>query len=71
MAVEIILYEKDSNEISEIVRNLKQQGYVVGIDFDFAYSPGRWDEMIGTIPRQTKFTFYNERLATWLAIKWS
>lgn len=72
MAVEIILYNLDSNEISTIVRDLKDKGYKTGIDFDFAYSTGRYDYNTDeNIPRQTLFTIYNEKLATWLALKWS
>lgn len=67
----LIIKELDSNEISQLVRTLKEQGYKVGIDFDFEYSPGRWDPMTGTIPRQTKFTFYNEKLATYVSLRWS
>lgn len=69
--IDIIIEELDSNEISAIVKQLKEQGYKTGVDFDFAYSPGRWDMMIGIVPRQTKFTFYNSKLATWFALKWS
>lgn len=58
----VIIKHKDANEISQMVRDLKSQGYRLGIDFDFAYSPGNWDPMTGNIPRQTKFIFYNEHL---------
>jgi len=72
MAVEIILYNLDSNAISAIVGDLKDKGYKTGIDFDFAYSTGRYDyNTHENIPRQTVFKLYNEKLATWLAIKWS
>jgi len=72
MAVEIILYNLDSNAISAIVADLKDNGYKTGIDFDFAYSTGRYDYNTNeNIRRQTVFTLYNEKLATWLAIKWS
>lgn len=71
MAVTYILLHKDSSEISRIVKELKDTGFKIGVDFDFAYSPGRWDEMVGEIPKQTEFTFYNEKLATWSILKWS
>jgi hypothetical protein len=66
----IILKEKDSYEISRLVNELKNTGYKVGIDFDFEYSSGKWDITTGHIPRQTKFTFYNSKLATWFSLKW-
>jgi hypothetical protein len=67
---EFIVKHKDSNEISQLVSEIKKQGYNIGKDFDFAYSPGRWDYMTGEVPRQTKFTFYNSKLATWFSLKW-
>ena len=58
-----------ANEILELVGQLKKQGYCQGSDFDFAYHQSHWDGMIGEIPRHTVFTFYNEQLATWFALK--
>jgi hypothetical protein len=66
----IILKEKNSSEISQLVHELKNTGYKLGVDFDFEYSPGRWTYESGHIPRQTKFTFYNSKLATWFSLKW-
>ena len=66
----IVVKELDSNEISQLVKTLKSQGYKVGQDFDFEYSAGTWDPMKGTIPRQTKFTCYNEKLATYIRLRW-
>lgn len=67
----LVVYHKDSTEISQIVRNLKNDGYKVGVDFDFEYSSGKWDSFTGKdIPRQTKFTFYNKKLATWMVLKY-
>ena len=65
----IIIKDLNSNEISQLVTDLKNEGYKVSIDFDFEYSPRKWDSMTGQIPRQTKFTFYNEKLATWFGLK--
>ena len=58
-----------ANEILELVGHLKKQGYCQGSDFDFAYHQSQWDGMIGETPRHTIFTFYNEQLATWFALK--
>ena len=66
----ITIYHKSANEISEIVRELKlEYGMAPGQEFDFAYHPGRWDEMTGDVPKKTVFTFYNETFATWFALK--
>lgn len=65
----VILYEKDSNEISTIVKQLKDKGYKINIDFDFEYSTGKYDWInLENIPKQTKFIFYNEPLGTWFAL---
>jgi hypothetical protein len=67
-----ILLHRTSNEISDIVADLKRQGYSVGEDFDFEYSPGHYEWATSEHrPRQTKFTFYNQNLAIWFVIKWS
>lgn len=68
--IAVIVKEKDSNEISQLVKDLKDKGYKINVDFDFAYSPGNWTPITGTIVRQTKFTFYNEKLATWFILKY-
>lgn len=70
--VEIIIQHKPSNEITQIVAELKSLGYKVGIDFDFEYSSGRfdWNTQID-VPRQTKFTFYNEPIGSWFTLKYS
>jgi hypothetical protein len=55
----------------DLVRELRLQGLVQGIDFDFAFHQSQWDDMIGEIPKQTVFTFYTERYATLFALKYS
>ena len=61
----------DPNQVIDIVHVLKEQGYMQGQDFDFAYNQSRWDEMIGEIPRHTDFVFYNDQLATWFQLKYA
>lgn len=68
--IEVIVKHKDSAEISEIVRTLKSQCLIIHKDFDFEYSPGKWDAMVGEIPRQTKFIFYNEKIASMFILKY-
>lgn len=68
----VVIKEKNSNEISDIVRDLKSTGYKIGIDFDFEYSAGKYDYSTSKdIPRQTKFTFYNTKLGLMFALRWS
>jgi hypothetical protein len=64
-----ILY-KTPNEIMDIVREIREYGLVQGKDFDFAYNQSRWDEMIGEIPTHTVFTFYTEKYASFVALKY-
>jgi hypothetical protein len=66
----IKLLNKDPNEVMDIVRSMRANGMVQGKDFDFAYYQSRWDEMIGEIPKTVEFRFYEEKLATWFALRW-
>lgn len=69
MSIEVIV-DKSVNEIMEIVHELRGQGYVQGVDFDFSYSPHKWDGFTLTSTRFTKFTFYKEKYATLFALKY-
>lgn len=55
-----------------IVRELRQKGWVQGVDFDFSYSPATYnnDGWSQTSPRQVKFKFYKEQYATFFALKY-
>ncbi len=52
----------------DLVQQLRDKGYVQGVDFDFAFHQSKWDEMIGEIPKHTEFIFYKEELATWFSL---
>lgn len=67
----VVLPNKNANEVMDIVREMRAQGMVQGIDFDFRYCPARWDEMIGDVPAETVFTFYKEKWTTWFTLKWT
>jgi hypothetical protein len=60
----------DVNRTLEIVHELKRQGWAMGVDFDFAYHQNAWDEMIGEIPKQSIFTFYNDSNASYFMLRW-
>ena len=66
----IKLLGKDPTEIIEIVKAMRASGLVQGKDFDFAFYRTRWDPMIGDMEGFTNFTFYEEKLATWFALRW-
>ena len=58
------------DKVIEIVYNLRKDGLVQGVDFDFAYYQSKWDDMIGELPTQTIFTFYNDEQAMMFALKY-
>ena len=69
--IEVKILDKLPSEFLEIVRELKQQGYVQGVDFDFAYHPPKFDNFSGdaVYNRYVLFTFYKEELATWFSLR--
>jgi hypothetical protein len=68
--VNIRISNKTPNEIMDIVREIREYGLVQGKDFDFAYNQTKWDDMIGEIPTHTVFTFYTEKYASFVALKY-
>ena len=70
MAITINVEYKNANDILDIVRELRASGLVQGVHFDFAFNQSRWDEMIGEIPKNTLFTFYEEKYSTLFALKY-
>lgn len=68
--IKVTIYNKDPMEVMEIVRKLREEGLLQGTDFDFAYKQGKWDNMIGEIPKHTDFMFYQDKHATLFALKY-
>jgi hypothetical protein len=68
--VEVKLIDKLPSEFLQIVDELKQKGYIKGVDFDFAYHPPRFDNFSNeaVYNRCVVFTFYKEEIATWFTI---
>lgn len=56
----------------EIVYELKQMGWVMGKDFDFAHHKPEYDDFGHdfNFPRRTVFTFYNDSNASYFTLKW-
>ena len=73
MTTEITILERNASQIIDIVLEMRKQGYVQGRDFDFAYNPPRYDNFSYDPVMQgcTIFTFYEDALASWFAIKYS
>lgn len=66
----------DVNRTIEIVHELKQMGWVMGKDFDFAHLKPEYDNFTGfnydpVKERRTMFTFYNDSNASFFTIKYS
>jgi hypothetical protein len=59
----------------EIVSEIKQQGWVLGIDFDFSYHKAMYDNFSGSnwepeIESHCVFTFYNDSNASYFMLRW-
>lgn len=67
---QVILYI-DVNRTLEIVSELKKQGWVINKDFSFAHYQNTWDNMVGDLPKQTIFTFYNDSNASYFMLRWA
>jgi hypothetical protein len=70
--IEVKIPDRGPNQIMEIVRELRDQGLVQGIDFDFAYRHAGYDPVSGHFvePRHTVFTFHVEKHATFFILKY-
>ena len=66
---QVILYIDAVTTIG-IVIELRKLGWIQGVDFDFAYNQSQWDDMIGEIPKQTVFTFYNDSDASYFMLRY-
>jgi hypothetical protein len=73
LAIEVAIFHRKADDIMNIVRSLRDQGLVQGVDFDFAFHNAIYnnDSWEAVSPRQTVFTFYTEKYATLFALKWS
>lgn len=70
--VEVKLINRSISAIMDIVYELRHQGSIQGVDFDFAYYPEKYDNFTGhTIQKHTIFRFYNHEHATWFTLKWA
>ncbi len=72
MAIEVVVYDRTPMNVMEIVRELRDEGYIQSVDFDFAYYGPKQDTFGYEPPtrRYTVFTFYTEKYATLFALKY-
>lgn len=67
--IAIRLFDIKPDEALEIVKQLRAQGYKQAIDFDFAHFMAKIS-LDGVERRYTNFIFYNEKLATYFALRY-
>lgn len=69
---EVKLLDKMPNEVMEVVKELRQKGYVQGLDFDFEYHKPKYSDITyeAVHNRYTLFKFYREELSTWFILKY-
>jgi len=70
--IEVKVLDKMPNDVIELVRELRNNGYVQGKDFDFEYRPPKYDDwaMDAEYNRTTIFMFHTEELATWFSLRY-
>jgi len=67
--IAVRLWDLKANDALEIVRELRSKGYKQTIDFDFAHFQGKIS-IEGQTRHYTNFMFYNEKLATYFALRY-
>lgn len=71
--IEVKVIDWMPNESMDVVRELRNKGYVQGIHFDFEYHPPKYTDLSHdpVYNRHTVFTFYKEELATWFSLTYT
>jgi hypothetical protein len=67
-----MLYDINVNKLLEIVNELKQIGWTLGVDFDFSYHKAEYDDFshIPITEQHAKFSFYNDSNASYFILRW-
>lgn len=70
--IEVKIIDTTASQAMEIAKELKDRGYVMGVDFDFSYHPPKYDYFSNdaVYNRHTIFTFYKEELASWFSLRY-
>ena len=70
--IEVVITRQGANDIINIVYDLRDQGFVQGIDFEFAYYGAKVDDWSGdeAYNKYTVFRFANESVASWFRLKY-
>jgi hypothetical protein len=72
MAVQVVIPNTSPDQMLAIVSELKSQGLILNIDFDFKYEPAQYnnDGWSQVTPKQCVFTFTKEKYATLFILKY-
>lgn len=56
----------------EIGHELRNMGYVQGVDFDYAFYQAKYDNFSHDpiVKQHARFTFYNDSNASYFALRW-
>lgn len=68
--IEVKIEHEKPMSIMAIVGEMREYGYTQQKDFDFTYYPSEFKDG-NLVPRYTIFTFYQDTLASWFALKYS
>jgi len=70
--IEVVIAKQTANSIIDIVHNLRDQGFIQGVDFEFAYHAADYDNWSGdvTYNRHTVFRFKDPAVASWFTLKY-
>jgi hypothetical protein len=55
----------------DLKSQLEAAGLRINHDFEWAWHPGRWDNMTGNTPGFVEFWFRDPALATFYQLKWT
>lgn len=71
--IEVVIHDKYATKIIDIVHDLKENGYVSGEDYEFAYHKAELDgaSMWTEYRRYTVFRFKDPSVATWFSVKYN
>ena len=72
MSTVVVISPCKADRAMEIVRELRKQGLVQHVDFDFSYFKATYDEFsYSHSESKAAFTFYQERHSTFFALKFT
>ena len=70
--IEVIIAKQTAHDIINIVYELRDQGFIQGVDFEFAYHAADYDNWSGdvTYNKHTVFRFTDPATASWFTLKY-